>query len=202
MSSFFKYLLIPAVNPKLLEETWSTLQSVLPTCLPEIQRAVAEVWAGVLRRLKAGPRDNAVLSLATSVGLEDPTAWIVVFSCKVFDNPLSVNDELIPSIQSVSQTLHTCTPTIYTVLLQYFLSSPANPKSTYTLLRRTLTALIHHVGNADQFSILSESILQQVLAVFKQTNHHVEQLKRALDVCSILLGVRQGSRLTGQNLFA
>lgn len=88
LSSFFKHLLIPAVNPKLLEETWNTLHSVLPTCLPEIRRAVAEVWAGVLRRLKAGPRDSAILSLATNVGLEDATAWIIVLSCKVITNPL------------------------------------------------------------------------------------------------------------------
>ena len=60
LSSLFKYRLIPAVNPKLLNETWNVLSSVLPTCLVELQRAVAEVWAGVLRRLKAGPRDNAV----------------------------------------------------------------------------------------------------------------------------------------------
>ena len=101
-------------------------------------------------------------------------------------------------VQSVSQTLHTCTPFIFTTLLNYYLSSPANSKLTYTLLRRSLTALIHHVDNADQFSILSETILQQVLTIFKQENHDAKMLRRALDVCSILLGVRQGSRLRGQ----
>jgi U3 small nucleolar RNA-associated protein 20 len=83
LSSLFRFLLIPAVNPKLLDETWNVLCSVLPTCLAEIQRAVAEVWAGVLRRLKTTPRDNAVLLLATTTGLEDATAWTIVFSCKV-----------------------------------------------------------------------------------------------------------------------
>ena len=106
-------------------------------------------------------------------------------------------NRLIPFVQSVSQTLHTCTPSIFTILLNYFLSNATNLQSTQTLLRRSLTALIHHVGNADQFSILSETILQQVLLIFKQANYDVKQLGRALDVCSILLGVRQGSRLTG-----
>lgn len=79
------------MNPRLLDETWDVLCSVLPTCLAEIQRAVAEVWAGVLRRLKAGPREDAVLLLATSVGLEDATAWAIVFSCKVFMAPLCLS---------------------------------------------------------------------------------------------------------------
>jgi U3 small nucleolar RNA-associated protein 20 len=185
------------VNPTLLDETWNVLSSILPTCLTEIQRAVAEVWAGVLRRLKAGPREKAVLLLATSVDLEDATAWIIVFSCKVFVPFFICYNQLIP-LQSVSQTLHTCTPSIFTILLNYFLSNPAYPKSTQTLIRRSLTALIHHVGNADQFSILSETILQQVLSIFRQSNYDAERLKRALNVSSILLGVRQGSRLTGR----
>lgn len=71
------------MNPKLLDETWAALCSVLPTCLVEVQRAVAEVWGGVLRRLKSGPRDDAILLLATNVDLEDATAWAVIFSCKV-----------------------------------------------------------------------------------------------------------------------
>lgn len=85
LSSLFRHLLIPAVNPELLDETWKSLHIVIPKCLPEIQQAVAEVWAGVLRRLKAGPRERAVLLLAESIGdLPDASAWVVVFACKVW----------------------------------------------------------------------------------------------------------------------
>ena len=84
LSSLFRYLLIPAVNPELLDETWNKLRAVLPKCLPEIQQTLAEVWAGVLRRLKAGPREKAVLLVAESVGdLADASAWVVIFVCKV-----------------------------------------------------------------------------------------------------------------------
>lgn len=83
-SSLFRHLLIPAINPDLLDETWTMLCSVLPRCLGEIQRAVAEVWGAVLRRFKNGHREKAVLLLAKSVGeAEDATAWVVVFACKV-----------------------------------------------------------------------------------------------------------------------
>jgi len=100
-------------------------------------------------------------------------------------------------LQFVSQTLHTCTVPTISTLLTYHLTTSADPKTTHTLLRRTLTALIHHVSSSDHFSILGESILRRLLEVFQQPNPHVEQVKRGLDIASILLGVRQGSRLTG-----
>lgn len=84
LSSLFRYLLVPAINFKLLEETWDMVTSILPKCLGEIQRAFAEVWGNTLRRLKAGPRERAMTLLAERVeGLEDASAWVVVFACKV-----------------------------------------------------------------------------------------------------------------------
>ncbi|KAF9524996.1 armadillo-type protein [Crepidotus variabilis] len=178
-SSLFRHLLIPAINPDLLDETWTMLCSVLPRCLGEIQRAVAEVWGAVLRRFKNGHREKAVLLLAKSVGeAEDATAWVVVFACK-----------------SVSQTLHTCAPSIFVPLLNYHLSS-VNPKPTHTLIRRALTALLHHVRTADQFSTLSEPILQKLSLLLKDPNTKHEELGRMLDVASVIISVRQGSRLT------
>jgi len=47
----------------------------------------AEVWAGVLRRLKAGSREKAVLLLAESAAsgdLADASARVVIFACKVY----------------------------------------------------------------------------------------------------------------------
>ena len=83
-SSLFRYLLIPTVNPELLEETWNALCSVLPKCHVEVQRATAEAWSGVIRRLRANQRDKAVLLLAKSAGeIEDASAWVVIYACKV-----------------------------------------------------------------------------------------------------------------------
>jgi len=83
-SSLFRYLLIPDIDPKLLDQTWSKICTVLPKCLGEIQRALAEVWGGVLRRMKVGPREKAASLLVENAGiLEDASAWVVVFACKV-----------------------------------------------------------------------------------------------------------------------
>ncbi|KAH9485782.1 U3 small nucleolar RNA-associated protein 20 [Psilocybe cubensis] len=86
LSSIFRYLLIPAIDTKLIEETWLTICSTLPKCHGEIQRAVAEVWGGVLRRMKSGARERAVELLAEkSAYLEDASAWVIVFACKESD---------------------------------------------------------------------------------------------------------------------
>jgi len=83
-SALFKYLLVPSIDQELLEETWSSMQSILPNCLPEIQRAMAEVWGSVLRRLKTSGKEKAVTLLAGNIkGIEDACAWMIVFACKV-----------------------------------------------------------------------------------------------------------------------
>ncbi|KDR69878.1 hypothetical protein GALMADRAFT_255731 [Galerina marginata CBS 339.88] len=184
LSSIFRYLLIPTIDTSLVEETWKTMCSVLPKCLGEIQRAVAEVWGGVLRRMKSGSREKAVRLLAENAAvIEDASAWVVVYACK-----------------SVSQTLHTCAPSIFLPLLSYHLSTAPDPKPTYTLLRRALTALIHHVKNADQFALIGEIFVARLTSLVKEVDINseegVESLKRMVDVMAVICGVRQGSRLT------
>jgi U3 small nucleolar RNA-associated protein 20 len=84
LSSLFKFLLVPSIHLDLLEKTWTAVRDILPTCLPEIQRAMAEVWGSVLRRLKTAAREKAVTLLAEKAeGVEDASAWVVVFACKV-----------------------------------------------------------------------------------------------------------------------
>lgn len=83
-STLFKFLLVPAIQITLLEQTWTAMRSILPKCLPEIQRAMAEVWGSVLRRLKTNVREKAVTLLAENAeGVEDTSAWVIVFACKV-----------------------------------------------------------------------------------------------------------------------
>ena len=84
LSGIFRYLLVPSIHLDLLQQTWSYLHAVLPGCSPEVQRAAAEVWASVLRRLKTSAREKAVLLMANNLdGVETASAWMLVFACKV-----------------------------------------------------------------------------------------------------------------------
>jgi U3 small nucleolar RNA-associated protein 20 len=84
LSGIFKYLLVPSIKLDLLDQTWSSFRAVLPTCSPEVQRAAAEVWGFVLRRLKSVARQRAVVLMAQNLeGVEDASAWMVVLACKV-----------------------------------------------------------------------------------------------------------------------
>ena len=84
LSGLFRYLLVPSIHLNLLQQTWASFHAVLPTCNPEVQRAAAEVWASVLRRLKTSAREKAVLLMANDLdGVETASAWMLVFACKV-----------------------------------------------------------------------------------------------------------------------
>lgn len=84
LSSLFRYLLIPSVDLTLLDLTWNAICQVLPKCLDEIQRAMAEVWGSCLRRMKVKARENAVVLLADrTIGVDNASAWALVFACKV-----------------------------------------------------------------------------------------------------------------------
>jgi U3 small nucleolar RNA-associated protein 20 len=75
---------VPSTDDVLVISTWKQLQKNLPEANPEVQRAVAEVWGSVLRRLKAVPRASGLLLLSESLdGVEDAAAWALVLACKV-----------------------------------------------------------------------------------------------------------------------
>ena len=82
--TLFKYLLVPATETDVLQGTWRRVRTVLPECNSEIQRAMAEVWGSLLRRLKASGRGVAVEVMAENLsGVEDACAWAYIFACKV-----------------------------------------------------------------------------------------------------------------------
>jgi hypothetical protein len=84
-ASLFKYILVPSVDPSLLEQSWECIRCILPKCIPDIQRVMAEVWGSLLRRLRQSTREKAVTSMASDIkGIEDTCAWALVFACKVF----------------------------------------------------------------------------------------------------------------------
>lgn len=73
------------------------------------------------------------------------------------------------------------------------------PELTYTLIRRVLTALIHHVKKADQFTPLADLLVGKFASLSKSTQstspEHIESLRRMLEIISVPTAVRQGSRL-------
>ncbi|KAI6043541.1 hypothetical protein EDC04DRAFT_2890932 [Pisolithus marmoratus] len=60
LASLFRYLLIPSIHLDLLQQTWTSFHAALPGCNDQVQRAAAEVWASVLRRLKTKARERAL----------------------------------------------------------------------------------------------------------------------------------------------
>ncbi|KAI0060580.1 hypothetical protein BV25DRAFT_946008 [Artomyces pyxidatus] len=181
LSSLFKYLLAPS-DSDLLGPTWAALKIALPACNPEVQRAAAEVWGALLRRLKAASRADAVARMAADLaGAEDACAWAGVFACK-----------------SVSQTLHTAAPSVVSALVRGHLAS-ADPARSHTCVRRVLTALIHHCKGADQFAPVSEVLVQELSSNIAAAGPD-EHVRRMLDVVAVVASVRKGSRLSAKQL--
>lgn len=69
----------------------------------------------------------------------------------------------------------------------------------YVLLRRTLTALMHHCKGPEQFSDVADVVIMRFCSSVDQTPQDdggIQRLQRSLQIASIVCGVRQGSRLT------
>lgn len=74
-----------------------------------------------------------------------------------------------------------------------------NPDSLYTLLRRTLTSIIHHCKGAEQFSGIGDILITRFLTAVSQSpsnDAETERLRRILQLVSVVCSVRQGSRLS------
>ncbi|KAG1882502.1 armadillo-type protein [Suillus subluteus] len=183
LSGLFRYLLVPSINLDLLDQTWSSFRAVLPTCNSDVQRAAAEVWGSVLRRLKSVAREKAVILMAQNLeGVEDASAWMMIFACK-----------------SVSQTLHTSAGSSMAFLIDCHLTGD-RPELTYTLLRRVLTALIHHCNGPEHFSIVASLIVDRFCAVSQADGANRQHLQRVMQITSVICAVRQGSRLSSNHL--
>ncbi|KAI0035598.1 armadillo-type protein [Vararia minispora EC-137] len=181
LSTIFKYLLVPSSDAETLPRTWSALCDTLPSCNPEIQRAFSEVWGSVLRRLKSAPRAKAMELMGAGLeGVEDACAWSVVFACK-----------------SVSQTLHTTAPSIIKPLLTLHLMN-AHPSATHMLLRRIITALIHHCKGVEQFAPVADVLVEDFVDAVAVGESGT--LERIIGVVTVAASVRQGSRLSAKQL--
>jgi len=83
-------------------------------------------------------------------------------------------------------------------LIASYLSSTA-PTQLYTLVRRVLTALLHHVQKPEQFSTVIDPLLNDFQAAIQSEpddEHGSERRCRMMNVLLVPVAVRQGSRLT------
>ena len=86
-------------------------------------------------------------------------------------------------------TLHTCTSALFEELLKVYCSAQYR-SSTETLLKRIITALIHHCDNAEQFSPISD------LLVSRFVGSTPKELPYVMALLSTACSVRKGSRMT------
>lgn len=99
--------------------------------------------------------------------------------------------------QSVSQTLHTATSSILSPLVNTYLQQEDEQEVFITLLRRVITSMIHHVKDAERFSILSALLTQTVSQPENMQSSNEGRACRSLQLITIPCSVRRGSRMTG-----
>ncbi|KZV87291.1 hypothetical protein EXIGLDRAFT_773803 [Exidia glandulosa HHB12029] len=170
LTSMFRLLL----TADMVQGAYTALLAVLRRCNPEVQAAGAEVWAAVLRKLKAA---------AVRVTLEDIEDDVVAhaFCC---------------ACQSVSTSLHTSAPTLVTQLLDTYSTSPSD--ALFKLLRRLVTALTHYCDTP----LLRDGVVVKPSGFAPIADALIEHAARTqnVDVVAWAVGVRKGSRWTKEQL--
>lgn len=184
LTTVFKHVLVPGISDlestDILSSTWSRLRATLMKCNPEVQRAVAEMWSSLLRRLKKDDRERCVrLMIGSAHDSGDFIAWSFVFTAK-----------------SVAQTIHTSGPPLIITCLEYHLTvSEGELDDNSKLIRRILTALVHHCSKPEQFA----PVVDPIIARFGSLTE-IKDIKRTINVLAVPCSVRQDSRLTAKQL--
>lgn len=91
----------------------------------------------------------------------------------------------------MAQSLHTAATSIYTPLIDHYLACE-NDVIVFALIRRTLTALIHHVKSAEQFVPVADVIIKHLEGPILDQ----QKLGRILSLAAVVSSVRRGSRLS------
>ena len=172
MSTLFKYLLLP--QPDRLPPTWSSVQSTLRSCTPEMQRMFGEVVGTTIRKLKSEDRLQMVQLLVDERDdLENAITWT-----------------FISATQSVSNTLHTTTPSFVTALLDRHLALEPLER-TFKLLQRVLSSAMHH-STIESFAPVAEAVVLKLEEI--KAAGHEEQLARTLEAVCIVCAFRKGKK--------
>jgi U3 small nucleolar RNA-associated protein 20 len=101
-------------------------------------------------------------------------------------------------LQGISQSLHSSSPVLFAALIELYIdeSSLERSDALFTLIRRTVTALLHHVSGPQPFQGIAAVLVQRLEKALEagSDDNVVEKLSKILCVCWT---VRKGSRMTG-----
>ncbi|KAG8773650.1 U3 snoRNP protein [Ceratobasidium sp. 428] len=193
LTAHLKYLVV--TNPStLLEPAWNVF---LSTVSPLHVRMLAEVWGHLLRKLKGEDRRHAVGLLISPLGKEPEfIAWCVVEATR----------------SKQAQGVYTTATEIIGPILEAHVEG-SDSRGTLLLLRRVLTALIHH-SKTESFAGVAGVVVARLEAEIarveetkgsKEKGREVgdeERLVRAVEVATIICAVRKGGKLTSATVSA
>ena len=173
LSLFLKYLLLP--DPSNIAFTWHRLATTIKKCRPDVQRMLAEVWATVLRRLKAEARVEINMLIVEAVDtIPDAIAWMY-----------------ISAFQTTSTTLHTSTIPLLTLLWDTSLRVDNND-AMFTLMRRVLSATMHYCS-PESFRPIADLVVARIQTLC-DTVVEDEHIHRTLQMALVATALRKGKK--------
>ncbi|KAG8773851.1 U3 snoRNP protein [Ceratobasidium sp. 428] len=193
LTTHLKYLVV--TNPStLLEPAWNAFLSAVS---PPHVRMLAEVWGHLLRKLKGEDKRRAVGLLVSSLEKEPEfVAWCVIEATR----------------SKQAQGVYTTATEIIGPILEAHVEG-SDSEETLLLLRRVLTALIHH-SKTESFSgvagvvvIRLETEMARVEEIKSSKGKEreagdEERLMRAMEVATIICAVRKGGKLASVTVSA
>ncbi|KAF8608156.1 hypothetical protein BDV93DRAFT_486731 [Ceratobasidium sp. AG-I] len=188
LTTHLKYLVV--TNPTLVESSWPAFVAAASSSTqPAHVTMLAEVWGHLLRKLKTEDKARAAELLVQSLETEQEAefvTWCVVEATRA----------------KQAQGIYTTATELIGPILQQFLDAqPDDSRRIFLLLRRVLTALLHH-SKTESFvgvaGVVVASVEEELNS--KEGEDSIEQreerLVRAMEVVMVLCAVRKGAKLT------
>lgn len=150
---------------------------------------LAEVWGHLLRKLKTEYKARAAELLVQSLGTEQEAefvTWCVVEATRA---------------KQAQGIYTTATELIGPILQKFFDAETDDSRRIFLLLRRVLTALLHH-SKTESFVVVAGIVVASVDKELKSgeggnaAEWREERLIRAIEVVTVLCAVRKGAKLT------
>ncbi|CAE6338688.1 unnamed protein product [Rhizoctonia solani] len=197
LTTHLKYLVV--TNPSLLESAWSKfLHAASTSTQPPHVRMLAEVWGHLLRKLKKPEKERAAqLSVGSLKDAPDFVTWCVVEATRA----------------KQAQGIYTTATELIGPILD---AHVGGSDGTYVLLRRVLTALIHHSKTESFAGIASVivAILERELTILESETkekgkakedsegiaRQEERLLRVVEITTAMCAVRKGGKLSGSTV--
>ncbi|EUC57511.1 U3 snoRNP protein Utp20, partial [Rhizoctonia solani AG-3 Rhs1AP] len=195
LTTHLKYLVI--TNPASLESMWSSfLRAASDSTQPPHVRMLAEVWGHLLRKLKKPEKEQVAQLLVASLGnAPEFVTWCVVEATRA----------------KQAQGIYTTATELISPILDLHVGGS---DGTYILLRRVLTALIHHsktesfAGIASVVVVVLERELGALESEVKAkgkakedaeaVSQQEERLLRVAEIATVMCAVRKGGKLSQQ----